>query len=150
MDPDIDFAKFEREFDTVIMGRRTFEIAGGGGEMQTIVCSRTLRRSDHPKVTIANDAVATVASLKAAPGKDIWLFGGGDLFRSLLDAKLVDTIELGVIPIMLGEGIAVLPRGPRSPALRLEEHKVLPSGIVGLTYSLQYPFRKRMRGSKTG
>ena len=140
MDPSIDFEGFFKQFDTLVMGRRTFEVAGGGSapEMRTIVCSKTLRAGDHPKITITDDAVATVSELKATAGKDIWLFGGGGLFRSLLDAKLVDTIELGVMPIALSQGIPLLPMGERSPRLRLVESKVFPSGIVSLNYEIQY------------
>src|SRR5262245_33905605 len=105
VDADIDFASFYKDFDTLLMGRRTFEVAGQGGGtmpgMQTIVCSKTLRAGDRKGVTITANAAETVSALKAEPGKDIWLFGGGELFRSLLDAKLVDTIEVGVIPILL-------------------------------------------------
>lgn len=143
MDPSIDFETFYKDFDTVLLGRRTFEMASGGGGggmpgMEWIVCSRTLRAADHPGVTITADAAATVSALKARPGKDLWLFGGGGLFRSLLDARLVDTIEVGAMPILLSQGIPLLPAGPRSPGLRLVESKTLPSGIVGLTYGLQY------------
>lgn len=77
-----------------------------------------------------------MAELKAQAGKDIWLFGGGALFRSLLDAGLVDTIEVGVMPVLLSEGIPLLPAGPRVTGLRLTESKTLPSGIVMLSYSL--------------
>lgn len=143
MDPAIDFAAFFKEFDTLVMGRHTFEVAGQGSGgampgMKAIVCSRTLRASDYPDVTITADAAETVSALKAQPGKDIWLFGGGGLFRSLLDAQLVDTIEVGVIPILLSQGVPLLPAGQRSPVLRLTDSKTLPSGIVGLSYALQY------------
>jgi dihydrofolate reductase len=43
--------------------------------------------------------------MRAEPGKDIWLFGGGLLFRSLLEARLVDTVEVGVMPVLLGGGV---------------------------------------------
>jgi len=67
--------------------------------LRTYVFSRTLRAADYPEVTVLGDnGLATVAELRAAGGKDIWLCGGGDLFRSLLDANLVDAIELGVSP----------------------------------------------------
>lgn len=140
MDESIDFEGFFKGFDTLLMGRRTFEFAGGGSTpgMRTIVCSKTLRASDHPNITITGDAAVTVSELKATAGKDIWLFGGGSLFRSLLDAKLVDTMEVAVMPIALSQGIPLLPAGQRSPRLRLVESKVLPSGIVGLTYAIQY------------
>jgi dihydrofolate reductase len=104
--------------------------------METIVCSRTLRPSDYPKVTVTDDVAGTVSRLKAKPGKDIWLFGGGELFRSLLDLNLVDTVEVALIPILLSQGIPLLPAGARSPSLRLIESKTLPTGIVLLTYAL--------------
>src|SRR5438093_6865701 len=106
MDPEIDFGELMSRFDAVLMGRRTFEAAltmGGGPAMPgvtSVVISRTLRPKDYPGVTIVADKIEeTVARLRAAPGKDIWLFGGGILFRSLLDARLVDTVEVGVIPV---------------------------------------------------
>lgn len=141
IDPAIDFAALYKGFDTALMGRRTFEFvrqrgSGAMDGMETIVFSRTLRQSDHPAVTISSDVTATVSALKAKPGKDIWLFGGGGLFRSLLDAGLVDVVEVCVIPILLSQGVPLLPAGTRSPSLRLTASKTLPSGTVLLTYAL--------------
>jgi dihydrofolate reductase len=145
MDPAIDFGALFQQFDVLIMGRHTFETAQASGSenpmpgMKVIVFSRTLRPEDHPNVTIfAERAAEAVATLKAESGKDIWLFGGGLLFRSLMDARLVDTIEIGVMPILLGEGIPILPAGPRSPALQLTNSNSLSSGILLLEYALQY------------
>lgn len=142
MDPAFDFADLFKQFDTFLLGRRTFEMTrrGSGKTMtgvQTIVFSRTLKQSDHPGVTITANLAETITALKAKLGKDIWLFGGGELFRSLLDANLVDTVEVAVMPIMLSQGIPLLPAGARSSPLRLTESKTLPSGIVLLTYELQ-------------
>lgn len=144
MDPSIDFAALFSEFDTLVMGRKTFEVlrsqdpGGPASGMQVIVFSRTLRQSDYPDVTVvAEDAAGTVAALKTTSGKDIWLFGGGALFRSLLDAGLVDTIEVGVMPIMLGQGISVLPPGRSSPPLQLVRSKTLASGILMLVYEVR-------------
>ena len=103
-----------------------------------MVCSRTLTQGDHPDVTITSDGAETVKALRSESGKDIWLFGGGGLFRSLLDAQLVDTVEIGVMPIMLSQGAPLLPPGQRSASLRLTECKSHPSGIVGLTYAVDY------------
>jgi dihydrofolate reductase len=143
-DPAIDFVGLFKQFDTFVMGRGTFEITlthqGEGNPTpgaRTIVFSTTLRQEDYPKVTIvATDPAATVRALKAESGKDIWLFGGGILFRSLLDAGLVDTVEVAVIPIVLGGGIPLVAPGRRSPVLRLTDHKVMPSGIVMLSYDV--------------
>jgi dihydrofolate reductase len=143
MDPAFDFAALFKQFDTFLLGRRTFEIMRKGPAKtmkgtQTVVFSRTLKPGDHPGVTITAELVETVSALKAKPGKDIWLFGGGELFRSLLDANLVDTLEVAVMPILLSQGIPLLAAGARSSSLRLSESKTLPSGIVLLTYAFQH------------
>jgi dihydrofolate reductase len=143
-DPTIDFGALFAEFDTFLMGRLTFELVQSQGSSnpmaghEVVVVSRTLRQSEHPTVTIVGQDVSNaVGALKSKPGKDIWLFGGGILFRTLLDANLVDTVELAVIPILLSEGIPLLPPGARSPKLRLTHNRVLPSGIVMLAYELE-------------
>jgi dihydrofolate reductase len=110
-DPSIDFAAAMTEFDTYVMGRKTFEVAQQAPNllsgMEIVVFSRTLRASDYPEVKIVSSGAAdTVRELKAKSGKAICLFGGGVLFRSLLDAGLVDTIELSVVPIILSQGRA--------------------------------------------
>jgi dihydrofolate reductase len=141
-DPAFDFGAVFKQFDTFLLGRRTFEVTrqGGGGGVtagtQTIVFSRTLRQSDYPKVVITSEVTKTIAALKKKPGKDIWLFGGGELFRSLLDGGLVDTVEVAVMPILLSQGVPLLAAGARSPALQLVETKTLPSGTVLLSYNV--------------
>ncbi len=144
-DPDIDFRALFAQFDTALIGRRTFEAMARGKKkaaglpgMRTFVFSRTLRPRDYPKVTVvAENAEQTVSALRAESGKDIWLFGGGLLFRSLLGAGLVDTVELAVIPVLLGEGIPLLPAPARIAKLTLTGHKVYKTGIVLLQYAVQ-------------
>jgi dihydrofolate reductase len=145
MDPDIDFAGLFAQFDTFLMGRKTFEMmasqgqGGGSPGTKTFVFSKTLRQKDHPGVTIVSEAPEKViAQLKSEPGKDIWLFGGGSLFTSLASKGLVDTVEVAVIPVMLGGGLPAYP--PPSPQLTLEftGHKVYPkSGIVLMEYDVK-------------
>lgn len=142
-DPDFDFAAIFSEFDTILVGRRTFDTMVAVGRvsipgMKTIVFSQTLRQEDHPQVVIvANDQQKTLAALKASPGKDIWLFGGGSLFRSLAEYGLVDTVEVRVVPILLGAGVPLLPDLKNRIKLALTAHKVYPSGIVSLEYAIQ-------------
>ena len=144
MDPDIDFRALFAQFDTVLIGRRTFEGMARGKKkpgampgMKTFVFSRTLRPRDYPKVTIVDRAEQTVAALRAEPGKDVWLFGGGLLFRSLLDAGLVDTVEVAVMPVLLGGGIPLLPPPAKQAKLKLTSHKVYKTGIVSLEYAVE-------------
>jgi dihydrofolate reductase len=119
-DPLIDFAAMFVQYDICLMGRLTYEVASEKGKtwdrsgQRWIVVSTTLKPEDHPNITIISSSVAeTVAALKAQPDpqpqKDIWLFGGGVLFRFLLDAGLVDTVKVSLMPVMLGSGTPLLP-----------------------------------------
>ena len=142
-DPTIDFGGLFKEFDTAVMGRKTYDLVraqGGNGAMpglDVIAFSRTLPSTSSPGVrVVSDDPRKVVADLKAGTGRDIWLFGGGELFRYLLDAGLVDTVEVAVMPVLLGEGIPVLPAGARAE-LVLSDLKRLPSGIVMLAYSVK-------------
>ena len=105
---------------------------------KTLVFSRTLRQHDYPKVTIvAENAEEAMTTLRAERGKDIWLFGGGLLFRSLLDAWLGDTMEVAVMPALLGGGIPLFPPPPKQAKLKLTGHKVYNTGIVLLEYAVK-------------
>jgi dihydrofolate reductase len=141
----IDFAALYRQFDTLLMGRLTYDamrakgMSAKGMGMKAFVVSTTLKPEQHPDVTIiARNVPEAVAALKAQPGsipqKDIWLCGGGALFRCLLDAGLVDSVEVSVFPVLLGSGVPLLPVGRRA-SLHLEESKTLPSGILMLKYA---------------
>ena len=146
MDPDIDFRVLFDQFDTFLMGRRTFEAIGGArgsGQQgaQTIVFSRTLRQEDYPNITIVSEnPERALADLRSKSGKDIWLFGGGSLFRSLLEARLVDAVEVSMIPVLLGEGIPLLPPKPSSERfeLKLASSRTFETGIVSLEHAVEY------------
>lgn len=142
MDPEFDFTAIFSQFDTIVVGRRTFDGMVTAGRttmpgMKTLVLSRTLRQQDHPEVTVVADGQReTLAALKASPGKDIWLFGGGSLFRSLAEGGLVDTVEVRVFPILLGAGVPLLPSAANRIKLSLTAHRVYRTGIVSLEYAI--------------
>lgn len=143
MDPSIDFRALFSQFDTVLVGRRTFEPMAHAGRatmpgMKTVVVSTTLDQQDFPNVRIiAANVHEQVASLKASSGKDIWLFGGGKLFGGLLKAGLVDAVEVAVIPVLLGGGVPLLPAPSTQAGLQLTGHHIYPTGIVALEYSIK-------------
>lgn len=143
MDPDINFGALYKQFDTALIGRRTFEFMAKQGTtsvpgMKTLVFSRKLRGGDYPGVTVVADAPEEkVAQLKKTDGKDIWLFGGGALFRSLAASRLVDTVEVSVEPVLLGEGTPVLPAPTERIKLRLTDHVIYKTGIVSLKYDVK-------------
>ena len=154
MDPEIDFSVLMAQYDTLLMGRKTFaamqSMGGGPGMpgMKTIVVSRTLKPADHPSVEIIGDSIADrVAQLREQPGKDIWLFGGGELCRSLLELGLVDTLESAVIPVVLGGGVPFVAPSTNRAKLRLTGHRLYrQSGIMLLEYAVE-PKAARKRGA---
>jgi dihydrofolate reductase len=135
------------QFDTILLGRKTYDAmrsqkgAGGGMPgMTTYLFSRTLKPKDHPDVIVVSDnAPQVLNALKKQPGKDIWLFGGGGLFASLLDAAVVDAIEVAVIPVMLGAGRPLLPSGKRTKLQLTNQRIYKKTGTVLLEYAVTAP-----------
>ena len=144
-DPTVNLSAVYDAVDTVLLGRRTYELTQQPGApawpvgWRIYVFSRTLAPKPHPAVTIVNeDPGAIVAGLRAGQGKEIWLFGGASLFRSLLAAKQVDIIELAVSPVLLGAGIPLVEAGAPSTRLDLVHSRSHPSGVVTLRYEVRY------------
>jgi dihydrofolate reductase len=105
--------------------------------IQSYVFSRTLQPADCPGVILSDNAQETVNDLKSKTGKDIWLFGGGSLFRSLLELGLVDSVEVAVMPVLLGEGVPLLPPPANIARLKLIDHRVYDkTGTVTLEYAV--------------
>ena len=141
-DPTVDFAEIFAGVDTVLLGRRSYEITQNGppwaAGTRVYVFSRTLRAEDHPGVTVvAENAGAVVAALRQEDGGHIWLFGGGALFGNLLAEGQVDTVEVTVVPILLGGGVPLMPPGAPRALLALTGTHAYPSGMVSLSYRVQ-------------
>ena len=142
IDPDIDFAELSSQFDTYLMGRRTFEVTGSQGSpasgTRNYVFSNSLKQSEHRGLhIIGEDWIEAVRTLRAEPGKDIWLFGGGRLFGSLCNEGLVDTVEVSVIPILLGGGVPLVSGLSSHIKLILREQKVYEkTGTALLSYEV--------------
>lgn len=142
-DASIDFEALFAEFDTFVMGRKTWEVMAAQGDAnplrdkRVIVASRTLEATAHPGVTIVRDDIAgQVAALKAEPGgRDIWLFGGSELAGQLLAAGLVDRIEVALMPVLLTRGIPLLPPGAPQRLARVSARD-LASGIQMLVFDV--------------
>lgn len=128
-------------FDTVLEGRRTYEIGLRAGltdaypHLRHLVFSRTMEQSPGPAVElVATDPVAKVRELKRTDGKDIWLLGGSALAGTLYPE--IDQLLLKLSPLTLGTGLPLFSRDtPFDPRTwELTEHTVLQSGAAFLTY----------------
>jgi dihydrofolate reductase len=142
-DPEIDFAAMYAGFSGLVMGRRSYDVfvtTGGapGPALPTYVYSRTLAEGTRNGITFAHDAVAHVGALKREDGKPLWLWGGGELFRQLADAKLVDGVDVAIIPVVLGAGIRLMPEPGPKLALALRSHRVFAqTGTMFLEYDVK-------------
>jgi dihydrofolate reductase len=143
-DPTVDFAGLSARADTIVVGRRTYEAVQTQGPppwapgTRVYVVSRTLAPEAAPGVTVVgDDPVTLAASLRHEPGSgEIWLFGGGQLFATLLAGGQVDSVEVTVVPILLGRGVPLLGSEADPAKLDLVHTKVYPSGMVALHYSV--------------
>ena len=128
-----------QRFDTVLMGRATYEVGSSQGitspypHLRQLVFSTTMATSPDPAVELVRgDARARVAALKREPGKDLWLCGGGALAAALVEE--IDGLILKVNPVLIGEGVPLF-RGPAGTLpLVLVEHRVYPNGFARLEY----------------
>lgn len=136
-----------KTIDTVVMGRRTYEVAmksgGGGGAypgITTYVFSQTMKKSKAPKGVnlVSEDAVKFVRKLKKAKGKDICVMGGGVLAHSLLEAGLIDEIGFNIHPVLLGSGIPLFHEMTKQINLKLIKCQELKNGCVVLTYKVKH------------
>ena len=140
-DPAVDFGAIFAKVDTILIGRRSFEAAlrSDGApwapSMRVYVFSTTLDPAGFPGVTVVReDAADVVERLRRESGEgEIWLFGGGNLFSTLLAAGQVDRLEVTVVPVVLGEGVPLGPGAPRT-RLKLRSTERYPSGMITLVY----------------
>jgi dihydrofolate reductase len=144
-DPTVDFVSLYAGVDTVLLGRRTYEMTLQPGAppwpvgWRIYVFSKTLDAARHAGVTVISGNIgATVAGLRSEPGRDIWLFGGGSLFASLLAAQMVDQIEVAIMPVLLGGGTPLVSALTTRSGLILTRSNTSPSGIVNLQYHVQH------------
>lgn len=132
---------FVKSIDTKLLGRKTYEDslrlgARFDGKTRYVVFSRQAPPSRaSPNVEfVSSDIGQYAAQLRAQPGKDIWLMGGGGLIASFLDAGAIDAFIITVTPVFIGDGIPLLTRRHREIALHLEGVERFDDGVVQLHY----------------
>lgn len=128
-----------KRFDTIVMGRGTFEpaikakLASPYAHLRQVIVSSTLSQSDYPEVEICSgDPAARVRELKAEDGLGIYLAGGAKLAGALRDE--IDEMIVKIYPIMLGAGVPVINTDFRVTSLRATGVRTFGSGHVILSY----------------
>ena len=132
---------FMRSIDTTVLGRKTYEVslrlgAAFGSKSRSIVFSRHAPPADIPPgVEFVSEAIGPfVDRLRAQPGKDIWLMGGGEIIASFLDAHAIDEFVISVVPAFIGEGIPLIARRHRHTLLELISSERFEDGLVQSRY----------------
>lgn len=142
MPKDYSMGPFFATIDTAVMGRKTLDAAvklGGGPftgwSMAAYVFSRSQPPGERDGLVFVNQGPASlIRRLRKRRGKNIWLMGGGELAREFLKADLVDELHLGVVPVLLGEGIPLFPSGFPQRDFTLVENKTYSKGLIALRY----------------
>jgi len=145
MTPDVEklMAEFFATLDTVVMGRKSWaqsaKIHEGeeppAGPWKGYVFSRTLPPGEREGTTFVNQSPREfVDELRKSPGKNIFLMGGGELARSFLQDDAIDEVHVGLLPILLGEGIPFFPPGFPQRNFRLMEQGIYDKSSVWLKY----------------
>jgi dihydrofolate reductase len=152
MPKDYSMGPFFRTIDTAIMGRKTYDAGlkmGGGsafvGSSTTYyVMSRSQPPGDRGGVIFTNQTPAElIAQIRKQRGKNIWHMGGGELAREFLKSDLVDEIYMGVVPVLLGEGLPLFPSGFPQCNFALLENKTYSKGLIALKYKRVHTKAKR-------
>jgi dihydrofolate reductase len=142
MPKDYSMAPFFATIDTAIMGRKTLDagLKMGGGSIPSYglkyyVLSRSQPTGErHGAKFTRQTPAALLRELRKHPGKNIWLMGGGELARDFLKADLIDELYLGVIPVLIGDGIPLFPAGFPQREFSLLENKTYSRGMISLRY----------------
>ncbi|HKD82260.1 MAG TPA: dihydrofolate reductase family protein [Candidatus Angelobacter sp.] len=157
MPRDFSMADFFASIDTAIMGRKAYDVSkamGGGGafgrNIKSYVLSRSLPSGEREGLTFTKESPASlVEKIRRQKGKDIWLFGGGEIARDFLKADLVDELYIGVVPVLLGEGIPLFPSGFPQRDFELIENKTFSRGLIALKYRRARTKSKRAKPRKS-
>lgn len=139
---EIDFMAFANTIGITVCGRKTFDISlsqgHGGGGRAVVLTHRPLKKPSPGLEAFSGDVRELAGRLRAelaGTGKDIWLMGGGESIAPFHAAGLVDRWELGIIPVLLGDGIPLFPKNSLPPrGLRLTHSRTLKNGIVEAWY----------------
>ncbi len=151
---DYGMTKFVKSVDTVLYGRKTYDLAvklGGiamfGPGFKHYVFTRKSRRPVPGVEFVKGSIPAFITRLRKKPGKHIWMMGGAEIIAAFLDAGLIDEFMVNVIPVYIGEGVPLMAPGRRTTLLQTVAAQKFSDGVVGLHYKVERPKASRKKRS---
>ncbi|MDF2908549.1 MAG: bifunctional deaminase-reductase domain protein [Herbinix sp.] len=151
MDPEMGFTNFLEQIDTILYGRKSYDLWGQyipkaddsdeDKEIWSLIHSKkkyvfsgTPRESDDKAIFIKENILEEMNRLKNQPGKDIWLYGGASLITTFIDLGIIDEFRLSLHPIVLGEGRPLFIDIKQRLNLTMVDARKFSSGVVQLIY----------------
>lgn len=140
---DYGYSDFCNTVDILVMGGSTYQsildmdIPWPYVDKQTYVLSRTKKSISNIVEVVGEDIVSKVAEWKSTNGKDIWLVGGGETLALFLNNNLVDSMEITVIPTLVGSGIPLFSALHNSSNWRVIDIEKHYNGVVTTVYELE-------------
>jgi dihydrofolate reductase len=136
------------DFDTVIMGRNTYEFGYKYGlkpgdvpykNMKHYIFSNTLKfETADNKVTVCHRDIEIIQKLKSEAGSDIYLCGGGTFAGWLLDNKQIDVLKVKLNPLIAGQGTRLFGNSAGSYSIRLIDSALYDHSLQIMTYTITY------------
>jgi len=112
------------------------EVAKGMNDAPKYVFSRTLEKAGWSNTTLLNgDPAAEIARIKRTPGPDMTVLGSGSIVAQLVEAGLVDEVQLMVCPVVLGSGKSQFAGVTSKPLWTLSRSRTFRNGRVFLAYT---------------
>jgi dihydrofolate reductase len=137
---DYGYGEFTKSVDTVIIGRRTYDavvsmgVAFPHSDKECYIITRNARPAEGNLTFYDQDLKELVVSLKKKKGGIIFVDGGAEIVNTLLRYELFDEYIVSIIPIFLGDGIALFNGSRPEEKLDLVSAKHFESGLVQLHY----------------
>lgn len=134
------YKEFFTSIDTILMGGRSWreisnmDALGAYSDKTIYVVSRYDWGEEKNLKFITENVIEHIATLRNKVGKDIWLFGGGELTSLLLTSDLIDEMRIVYLPVILGKGISLFPTQYKESKWKLIESKYYSSGALMAWY----------------
>ncbi len=138
---DYGYERFMAEIGTVIMGRKSYELARSFGEWpyasarSLVITSTALEDAPASVTRIGSDIGRLVPALRASGGKDVWVMGGAMTIGAFLENQVIDRIDLFIVPVLLGYGVPLFSGGRPDMQLKFVGTQTYEKGLVRLSYT---------------
>lgn len=141
-DQDYGYKEFYESVDTLLVGRKTYELACSFpewpyAEKKTVVFTKNKNQKTNSRIEFSSDPIPFTKKLLKENGKNVWIVGGGEIISIFLNAEMVDELRVFVHPVILGDGIPLFTKIKKQIKLKLINEQKFSTGLVELHYRVE-------------